>query len=293
MINLELTNTNTQRVVDINKINYLLIGNYDGYIKFYTYFYECLINKNKDFKIRIDNNVIDSKNTILFDFTSIYNMFLALELKKGSLLYEHVLLKLSSLDESWIEKFDELFFNLTSHLNDVDEGYNYLVNEDLQKIITQCIDITYDKENIVKVFKQLLDEYLENCLSKKIIIFIDSSIVEFDFNSFDNVFVFDISNHVELKKYNLISLDEVKELDFEIIKSKICDDYPIELDKTKVNKLISTYYRYLLCSKIICAHSEDEVIVYTLLSKYNKINQIVTYESVIIRDNIKSFLSNI
>ncbi len=293
MINLELTDLSSQRTIDINKINYLLMGDYSGYLKFYTYFYESLVNKNKDYRIRIDNSVIDSKNSLFFDFTSVYNMFLALEFKKGTLLYEHMILKLNLLDENWENSINQMFSNLVDYLNDEDSDYLYFMTDDIKKVITQSIQISHNKNNLDNTFSKLLGEFLSNSFNKNIIIFIDTRIVNFDFSEYDNVFVFDINNSLSLKKYDLLSVDEVKELDFGIIKAEIENIYPVNLDTKKVNTCISAYYRYLLTSKTILAHSNEELIVYTLLSKYNGLNQQIVPKNMVISDNIKSFLSNI
>lgn len=293
MINLELTDLYSQRVIDINKINYLLIGKYDGYLEFYTYFYELLINKNKDYKIRFDNSVIDSKNSLFFDFTSLYNVLLSLEFKKGSLLYEHMILRLNLLGEIWEEKFDDLFSDLINFLNKNDEDFQYCVSDEMKKIITQAIQVSCNKKNIKNTFLNVLEEFLNNCNNKNIIIFINSRLIEFDFTKFDNVLLFDISDVVSLKKYNLISLNEVKELDFEFIKNKIEKDYPINFRERAVYNCISAYYRYLLTSKTVFAYSNEELIVYTLLSKYNNFNQQIIPKNLSVNDNIKSFLANI
>ncbi len=293
MINLELTDLSSQRTIDINKINYLLIGDYSGYLKFYTFFYESLVSKNKDYKIKIDNSVIDSKNSLFFDFTSVYNIFLALEFKKGTLLYEHMISRLNSLDESWENSIDKVFSNLVDYLNDEDSDYCYSMTDDMKKIITQSIQISHSRDNLKSTFSKLLEEFLNNNFNKHIVIFVDTMIVDFDFSKYENILVFDVNNSISLKKYNLLSVDEIKELDFEVIKMEIQNIYPISLDVKKVNNCISAYYRYLLTSKTILAHSSEELIVYTLLSKYNKINQQIVPSNMIISDNIKSFLASI
>lgn len=88
MINLELTNPSFQITLDINKKNNILIVDYKGYLEFYAYFYELLLCKNKDYKIRLSNKNLDSKNTIFLDFTSILNIYMSLSYKRGTILYE-------------------------------------------------------------------------------------------------------------------------------------------------------------------------------------------------------------
>lgn len=293
MINLELTDSYKQTTIDINKYNHIVLCNYEGYISFYNYFYELIAKKNKEYGIRLSNKTLDSKNAIMFDFTSIANIFVSLEYKKGTLLYEYMISKYTYIDSIGYERMFELYMDIKNNLNDNDEGVFYDIVQDLNKILYEGIELSYKKEDIIDVIKKILYQFLENNYSKTVIVFLNSDIFTLDFDLYENVYCFDIGRMIDTKKYNLIANSQVDELEQDIIFEYIKDNYPLVVVDIKIQKCIDYYLKFYIYHSKFDAYSEEDLIIYALLSKkMNKTHEIVP-NNFIISDKIKSYLAQL
>lgn len=291
MINLELATSKSQVIIDINKINNILIVDYKGYLNFYKYFYYLLIKKNNNYSIRISNKSLNSKNTIFLDFTSILNIFMLLDYKKGTLLYEYMISKYSYIDDIGYNKIFELYKEIQNKLSQNDDDIFYNIVSDLNKILYQGIELSYNEHNLIKTLEKILYEYIEKNNDRTIIMFINSDIVPLSTFSFNNVFVFDITRKKDYIDYNLITKDNIKELDFNIIKDTIIRNYPLIIDSKKIDNYIQIYYKNLIYLDNIYVQSEEELIIYSMLSKNNYLKQCIIPIDIQINNKIKSFLA--
>lgn len=292
MINLELTSSDSQTILDINKSNHIVLGNYDGYIKFYNYFYEVLVKKNKEYMVRLSNKSLDYKNTIMFDFTSVSSIFSSLEYKKGTLLYEYMVSKYTYIDSLAYEKMFNLYDELHDILNNNEDGIVYNIIDDLNKLLYDGIELSYNKDATIVVFKKILKKYLDNNYTKTVLLFINSDILDFNLDLYDNVYYFDISSHEDIGTYNLISYDNIMEIDFSLINEYIKDKYPLHIEISLIDKLIKKYYSFFAFSEEIDVYNEEELVIYTLLSKKASIHQKIIPKDFIISDSINSFLAS-
>lgn len=293
MINLELTNLSSQVTLDINKNNNILIIDYKGYLEFYSYFYELLISKNKNYKIRLSNKNLDSKNTIFLDFTSVFNIYMSFSYKKGTLLYEYVMSKYGEIEEFTSNKLFELFEDVREKLSTKDNGLFFNITDDFDKLLQQTFEVSYDNRKIIEILKRLLSYYIKLNIGKSVIIFVNSKIIDVSFDDWDNVYIFDVAVLDDYKKYNLISYDFIRELDFNLIKDNVFSLYPLSIDNEIIGKYMFLYFKCVIYSKSILVYSNEEIIMYSLLNKCVGIKQKIIPINFIVNNDIKSFLATL
>lgn len=293
MINLELTNPSSQVTLDINKKNNILVVDYKGYLNFYSYFYESLLCKNKNYKIRLSNKTLDTKNTIFLDFTSVLNIYMSFVYKKGTLLYEYVMSKYSEIEELTLSKFSDLFENIKEELSIYENDLVFNIAEDSDKLLQQAFEVSYDNSRVIDILKKLLSYYIKLNISKVVIIFVNSKIVNVSFDEYDNVYAFDIAIMDDYKKYNLMSYDFIRELDYSLIRNAIFNLYPLCIDKKTIEKYMFLFFKCVIYSKSILVYNDEEILIYSLLSKCVGIKQRIIPINFVVNNDIKSFLATL
>lgn len=293
MINLELTNKSSQRTIDINKNNHILIVDYKGYLEFYSYFYELLVSKNKNYKIRLSNKNLDCKNSIFLDFTSVLNIYMSFSYKKGTLLYEYVMSKYGEIEEFTSSKLFESFEEVRKKLSAQENDLFFDTTDDFDKLLQQVFEVSYDNSKIIDILKRLLFYYIKLNIGKVVIVFVNSKIIDVPFGEYDNVYVFDIAVLDDYKKYNLISYYFIRELDFNLIKDRIYGLYPLSIDSETVRKYFFLYFKFVIYSKSIYVYSNEEILMYSLLNKCVGIKQRVVPINFVVNNDIKSFLTTL
>lgn len=88
---LNITDDNCEQEISIVKHNNILVKNERSFFKFYIYFYRCLIEKDRNIRISIGNQIISSKSYMLYSFTDYKELLENLSFKKNTLLYEYIL----------------------------------------------------------------------------------------------------------------------------------------------------------------------------------------------------------
>lgn len=292
IINLELQYDDEYFVIDINKRNKILISDYKAYIHFYDLFYSFYYRKDKGIKIKLGNNPLDAKNSLMLDFSNVRNIISALDNIKGSLFMEHINKQMIYANDDFYEEFFVLFQKIKSILNANDASINYDIIDDFSKLVSSVVISDYDKKNTMDIFFKLLFEYFDNNKNKTIFLFYDSSICDVDLKSYENIYSFDFAKSNKISEYNLIvQTDGMKDFNLEIVKEYIYNLYPKELDKHKVLLYIKWFYLFWHNVSNICASNIDEYIVYYILM--NKKKQRIYEFGIVIDDNIKSFLASL
>ena len=277
----------------IKKHNHILLKDYQGYLHIYHYFYQVFYNKNKDIQIKIGNINVDNKNAILFDLSSISSILMQMEFKRGSILFEYMSSKYPLIDEIGFDKLNELLDIIKNELeNQETTRITFNISNDFNKLLYQGIEPTFKYEDIVSILQELIYKYLDNNLSKNIIIFYNSEIIPLDLIKYENVYYFDIGRINKFDNYNLLVKDtSIKELDWEIIYQNILDLMPIPCNEKIVYSYILMYFRYFIRDKVLYASNMTQYIVFYLLAKEYK--QEVIAKNIVISDDIKSYLASL
>ncbi len=292
IINLELQYDDEYSVIDINKRNKVLISDYEVYVHFYDLFYSFYCRKDKRIKIKLGNNPLDAKNSLMLDFSNVRNIICALDNNKGSLFAEHINKQMIYINDDFYEELFALFQNIKSILNANDDSINYDTIDDFSKLVSSVVISDYDKKNTINIFFKLLFEYFDNNKNKVIFLFYDSNICDIDLKSYENIYSFDFAKSNKISEYNLIvQTDGMKDFNLEIVKEYIYNVYPKRLDKHRVLLYIKWFYLFWHNVSNICASNVDEYIVYYILM--NKSKQKIYESGIVIDDNIKSFLASL
>ena len=295
MINLQITNGDFDIFESILKYNYLLVLNEKKLFQFYFSFYTLLTEKNNNITIKIGNKKLDYKNAILFSFCDFNEIIYNLTFKKGSLIYEYLesnIYDLNLLDEDVINyDLNNVIEVLIKKMNlDID----YDLNIDLEKLIMTftSFNFNYEIDNLSKIFNKILYNFIKKNSNKTIIIFYDSNLFTFNFNEFDNCYVFDIGNN-DLNLNNLIIDDKIRTFSISKIIENLEKRWPIEFYKEDCINYIKNYFITKKNKNELYAYNEQEYLVYILMNKLSNTNIDINKKNFHIRDNIKSFLEHI
>ncbi len=295
MINLQITNGDFDIFESILKYNYLLVLNEKKLFQFYFSFYTLLTEKNNNITIKIGNKKLDYKNAILFSFCDFNEIIYNLTFKKGSLIYEYLesnIYDLNLLDEDVINyDLNNVIEVLIKKMNlDID----YDLNIDLEKLIMTFTSFyfNYEIDNLSKIFNKILYNFIKKNSNKTIIIFYDSNLFTFNFNEFDNCYVFDIGNN-DLNLNNLIIDDKIRTFSISKIIENLEKRWPIEFYKEDCINYIKNYFITKKNKNELYAYNEQEYLAYILMNKLSNTNIDINKKNFHIRDNIKSFLEHI
>ena len=287
---LKIINDN-ELIMYISKTNNVLFRDKKKMYEFFDYFHQILINKNKEYEIYINNSKLDSKsyNLInLIDYTAIFNN---LEYKKGTILFNYINDYLIKSNETKLEELElyleDLFKNI---LNDLNIELESSFNSNLAIIFNNSFDIVIKEKDKLKLLKRLLIELIKNNLDKKYIIFYDNSIIEIDFNDFDNLFCFNIKQNQEIEKYNIILNSTMINFNLEILLDSLKRDWPISYKEKEIYNTLKFYFDYFYYKSEVNGVSQNIAIITKLINKYYNLNQHLRYKTNNKDDIIKSFL---
>ena len=295
MINLQITNGDFDIFESILKYNYLLVLNEKKLFQFYFSFYTLLTEKNNNITIKIGNKKLDYKNAILFSFCDFNEIIYNLTFKKGSLIYEYLesnIYDLNLLDEDIINY--DLNNVIEVLIKKMSLDINYDLNIDLEKLIMTftSFNFNYEIDNLSKIFNKILYNFIKKNSNKTVIIFYDSNLFTFNFNEFDNCYVFDIGNN-DLNLNNLIIDDKIRTFSISKIIENLEKRWPIEFYKEDCINYIKNYFITKKNKNELYAYNEQEYLAYILMNKLSNTNIDINKKNFHIRDNIKSFLEHI
>ena len=295
MINLQITDEKFDIFEPILKNNYLLVLNEKKLFQFYFFFYTLLVEKNNNITIKIGNKKLDSKNAILFSFCDFNEIIYNLTFKKGSLIYEYLesnIYDLNLLDEDIINY--DLNNVIEVLIKKMSLDINYDLNIDLEKLIMTftSFNFNYEIDDLTKIFNKIFCDYIKKNSNKIVIVFYNSNLFNFNFNEFDNCYVFDIGNN-DLNLNNLIIDDNIRTFSINKIVENLEKKWPIEFYKDDCVNYIKKYFIAKKNKDVLYVYNEQEYLVYILMNKISNSNIEIIKKNFHIRDNIKSFLEHI
>ena len=299
MIRLKISEKENELFLRIKKDNNILIENKIGIMDFYLLFYRMLDEKveGKNISGYLNDTAITSKDFVLINLLDIDKILSTIQYKKGSILFDVIneLLfdKLSLIEDEIYHPIDEIMANCINELN-LDLLYQ-IENSNL-KLIQAVMKISprnYCMESIIETLRKLLMNMLNRIDSKKYIIFYNSEILNFDFSEYGNCYSFDVNQDFPLERYNMISHRKLTEINIDILKKQVKLLWPISYNDEIIDKNLSQYLRYYLRFRSIELVETDKIIMASILKKLWNLSQIIIYDSSILNDNIKSFLTSL
>lgn len=282
--------------LDISKKNSILILNKLTFLKFYNNFYQVFENKNKDIEIFLENKLLDSKNAFLLTLIDQTEILENLNFKKGSLFYEYIMNQIYSnenLDN------DIIFYDLENILKNIQKtskiNVDYNIDEDLEKLILSQVEfnIKVNFEDINEIMNFMFKNYLEKNVNKIGIIFYDSSLISLDIDLFESCYFFDINEKKEVKEYNVVLGEEVKEFDLNFVINRLENIWPVEFNREEVIHRVEKYWKSKLIDLRLEVLDETSLILYSILDKMFNYESNFIIKKFQIRDNVKSFLEQI
>ena len=282
--------------LDISKKNSILILNKLTFLKFYNNFYQVFENKNKDIEIFLENKLLDSKNAFLLTLIDQTEILENLNFKKGSLFYEYIMNQIYSnenLDN------DIIFYHLENILKNIQKtskiNVDYNIDEDLEKLILSQVEfnIKVNFEDINEIMNFMFKNYLEKNVNKIGIIFYDSSLISLDIDLFESCYFFDINEKKEVKEYNVVLGEEVKEFDLNFVINRLENIWPVEFNREEVIHRVEKYWKSKLIDLRLEVLDETSLILYSILDKMFNYESNFIIRKFQIRDNVKSFLEQI
>ena len=293
---LNINTKSEEKTITVLKNNNVLVLNKLKFFEFLNYFYQIITYKKRDVQIKIDNKILDHKNTILLSLCDFTEILGNLEWKKGTLLYEYITTHI--LESSFLDN-DILFYNINNILENIidecDLDIDYEIDDDISKILFNCTEfqLNYKWNELIIIFSKLLNNLIKMNPTKHFLIFYDSDLLYFDSKKYDHCYSFNISKNIEFENYNLICEQELVEFNAQMVLEKLENIWPIEFNNEKVKKYIKEFFIRKTSNNSLIAYSEHEYLAYIILNKiYNFYCKIET-ENFIIGNNVKSFLAKI
>ena len=296
MITMKMKMSEEELQLDISKKNSILILNKLTFLKFYNNFYQVFENKNKDIEIFLENKLLDSKNAFLLTLIDQTEILENLNFKKGSLFYEYIMNQIYSnenLDN------DIIFYDLENILKNIQKtskiNVDYNIDEDLEKLILSQVEfnIKVNFEDINEIMNFMFKNYLEKNVNKIGIIFYDSSLISLDIDLFESCYFFDINEKKEVKEYNVVLGEEVKEFDLNFVINRLENIWPVEFNREEVIHRVEKYWKSKLIDLRLEVLDETSLILYSILDKMFNYESNFIIKKFQIRDNVKSFLEQI
>lgn len=296
MIKLKIKNEYDELFLRIRKDNHVLVENELGYRNLYLKFYQLIREKHDNLVGLLDDKLITGKDFILINLIDLEEILTMVQYKKGNLLFDYVNREL--LEK--IVEIDNEFYNQVSILvkNVIDDlDINYQVEDNNLKLIQSLLQISVDVKDIASLL-QIINKLLLKILSssdnnKRYIVFYDSSILNMDFFKYECCYSFDINKKLNISKYNLLSTNQISEFYLDIIQQQVELLWPIHYTSEMICFYLGRYFKYYLGFETLELIEQNEIIMASIIKSLFGFNQLITYDSSLIDNNIKSFLTNL
>lgn len=293
MIELVINGLNETINLDIKKHNQIIYNNKSHLLSFYKYFDILIKEKQELEKIKLGNKNVTSKDFILINLMDIASIVEELKYKRTSLLFEHMnsIITNISLDEKLFleEVIEKTFNNIKSNLN---FDINISCDIDMFKLFNNHVDFLpkIKNEEIINVLMVILSQTIVTQLNKTFIIFVNKDLINMDFSTFDNVYIFDVTNNHTVKDVNILLSNNAQNFDYEMLFNTIKLNWPLDISDKELEKIIDYYFNNCYSTDNFIAETENLLIFTKIINKLMNINQDVSYDESIISNTIKSFL---
>lgn len=294
MINFKILFNDKEIDLNIKRNNNILYQNKKPILELYSYFDEVINEKNDDINISFDYKKITSSNCILINLMDVDSIINNGKFKKGSILWEYINSLIENIDENNISDLNtylESFFSKVKEASIVE--YNSFFDIDVVKLYNNFINIKPQIDTCVLYNKllEMLDVLIKKKLNKTFIIFIDNNINVNIIKDYENIYLFDISKNKNSDKYNLICIDELKEINFDILLNTLEDHWPIECDKKSIMEYLNNYFNTYLNNEKVVVNNDNDLIIALLLNKIYELNQEIICDLSHISKVVQSFYS--
>ena len=110
---------------------------------------------------------------------------------------------------------------------------------------------------------------------------------------FEYSYFFDINEKKEVKEYNVVLGEEVKEFDLNFVINRLENIWPVEFNREEVIHRVEKYWKSKLIDLRLEVLDETSLILYSILDKMFNYESNFIIKKFQIRDNVKSFLEQI
>ena len=285
MTNLKLAGK-VEENITIEKNNKVLITNYDKYIEFYKYFYEMS-------NIFIENKEILKKDCVFIDITTIAGIIKELEFKKNTLLYDFILIKYNEIDINKKDEFYSVFLNQIEYVkSNMNLEFELIPEEIIDKVIIQNINTKINYARLIKDFENILHFVVSYNINKTYIIIYNSSFFQMSRN-LDNCYTFDVNSYLNVKDYNILISDEIRNINYELLIEYLKEIWPVDYFEQEIENLLEEYFSYGIHKKIFKNKKEKMYLLSSIINKEYKFHQEITCDKVVFDSIIKSFIDNL
>lgn len=285
MTNLKLAGK-VEENITIEKNNKVLITNYDKYIEFYKYFYEM-------YNIFIENKEILKKDCVFIDITTIAGIIKELEFKKNTLLYDFILIKYNEIDINKKDEFYSAFLKQIEYLkSNMNLEFELIPEEIIDKVIIQNINTKINYARLIKDFENILHFVVSYNINKTYIIIYNSSFFQMSRN-LDNCYTFDVNSYLNVKDYNILISDEIRNINYELLIEYLKEIWPVDYFEQEIENLLEEYFSYGIHKKIFKNKKEKMYLLSSIINKEYKFHQEITCDKVVFDSIIKSFIDNL
>ncbi len=285
MINLKLAGK-VEENITIEKNNKVLITNYDKYIEFYKYFYEMS-------NIFIENKEILKKDCVFIDITTIAGIIKELEFKKNTLLYDFILIKYNEIAINKKDEFYSAFLKQIEYLkSNMNLEFELIPEEIIDKVIIQNINTKINYARLIKDFENILHFVVSYNINKTYIIIYNSSFFQMSRN-LDNCYTFDVNSYLNVKDYNILISDEIRNINYELLIEYLKEIWPVDYFEQEIENLLEEYFSYGIHKKIFKNKKEKMYLLSSIINKEYKFHQEITCDKVVFDSIIKSFIDNL
>ena len=274
-------NSNSLFVDDlyIENENNIAILNKNYFFKFVYCFYDIFIEKSTENKIYFGNKCIDTRTAIFINLLDYYSLFNQMVFKKGNIVYDNVLNRISNYYNNSNENYLNNLLNSELNESKTKTGFDYTVDFeiDIQKIISNFgnLKINTNLEDFDNTILKIIKETIESNPSKLIIIFQDKDLVKTSLNINENVYTFTINTN---KQPNIIFSNNIKNFDKNLLISHIKISWPISIKNNEINIIVESYIKDIIIDKHKRTNDYNTYIINYIFSKLNNIYIDLVYE---------------
>lgn len=242
--------------VKIENINNICIYNLNDYYK--------LINMLNSNSCLINNNIVP-KNFKIYNFCSYEFNNTCRQIKKNSLLYDYLILKIRNIKEINKTSIYEKLVKILEKINSEISINNYNITTDIDNLFYNLLleqEINLEELSMGK----MLNYIIKNTDNNYIIVY-DSDIINPISNK--NVIKFNVNRNINLKDYNLIiSNSDIYNINIDIITDNFYNYWPLVIGKNELYNYINNNFINILSKKNLYSYEENSVILGKLINYF-------------------------